>query len=92
MYYVYILKSLKDGKLYTGATQNLEKRLYEHQIGKNLSTKTRRPLILVHTEYFENRSEACKRERFLKTPKGTFEKYQILKNFESNQIETGLGH
>jgi len=83
MYYVYILKSLKDGKLYTGATANLKKRLDEHNIGKSVATRHRRPLVLIHFERFESRAEALRRERYLKTPKGSFEKFQICQNIES---------
>ncbi len=44
-YYVYILQNDKDGKMYTGFTQNLELRFESHQSGKVMSTKDRRPVI-----------------------------------------------
>ncbi|MFA5021739.1 MAG: GIY-YIG nuclease family protein [Patescibacteria group bacterium] len=44
MFYVYILKSLTDNKLYIGYSNNLQRRLKEHNSGKNLSTEYRRPL------------------------------------------------
>ncbi|MFH1543063.1 MAG: GIY-YIG nuclease family protein [Patescibacteria group bacterium] len=46
IYYVYVLKSKKDSKLYYGFTRNLNKRLVEHNSGKVTSTKYRRPLHL----------------------------------------------
>ncbi|MEI8249097.1 MAG: GIY-YIG nuclease family protein [Candidatus Taylorbacteria bacterium] len=46
MFYVYILQSKKDGNLYIGRTNNVERRVGEHNIGKVSSTKSRRPLVL----------------------------------------------
>ena len=65
-FWVYILKSDKDGKLYIGQTSNLEKRLLAHETGRVKSTKYRRPLRLVHVEEFESRCMAMRRERELK--------------------------
>lgn len=65
-YYVYILKSLKDGKFYTGCTADVKKRLAQHNNGMVRSTKARRPLKLVYWETFATRSEAMRRERRLK--------------------------
>jgi len=70
-YYLYILKSLKDKKLYVGVTKNLIKRIKEHNSGIARATKCRRPLILVWSENYKTLSEARKREWFLKnTPQG----------------------
>jgi len=69
-YVVYILKSDKDGKLYTGHTVDLERRLSEHNSGKVRSTRNRRPLAVVYEEYYGNKSEAYARERYLKSPEG----------------------
>ena len=67
---LYVLRSLKDGKLYTGVTSNLKRRLAEHNAGKVRSTATRRPLILVYSERFGSRIEAAARERYFKTAEG----------------------
>ena len=69
-YYTYILKSSKDGKLYTGYTKNLKLRLEEHKKGKVESTKNRRPLELIYYETCLNRSDATHREKYLKTYHG----------------------
>jgi putative endonuclease len=70
MYYVYVLKSEKDSKLYIGHTDNLDRRLSEHNSGKVRSTSARKPFILIRTEKFPTRSEARWRERHLKTAWG----------------------
>jgi putative endonuclease len=70
MFTVYILKSLKDHKRYIGFTENLERRIREHNSGLVKSTKHRRPLILIHTDNFETKKEAEDKEKFYKTGKG----------------------
>ena len=70
MFYVYILRSEKDGKRYIGFTANLERRLSEHQTGCVTSTKNRRPLQLIYTEEFSNKLEAEQREKFFKSGQG----------------------
>ena len=78
-FYVYILLSLKDGKFYTGFTTNLKKRLQEHARGEVKSTVSRRPLKLVHYEYFVNEGDARAREVFLKSGFGRDQLRQALK-------------
>ncbi len=50
MHYVYVLLSLKDEKFYIGLTGDLQRRLKEHNTGKNISTKSRLPLKLLYYE------------------------------------------
>lgn len=66
MYYVYILKSLKDEKLYIGSTNDLKRRLSEHNSGLNRSTKARRPFEIRYYEACSNEYDARKREYALK--------------------------
>ncbi len=66
-YYVYILFSLKDKGLYIGFTTNLRSRLSYHARGEVRSTINRRPLKLIHYEYFINEEDAKSREIFLKS-------------------------
>lgn len=70
MHYVYILRSLKDDGFYIGCTQNVENRLLEHNKGKTLSLKKRRPLIVVYTEKYCSITDAFKREKQIKSYKG----------------------
>jgi putative endonuclease len=67
MYYVYVLYSHKDGKNYTGFTNNLELRFEQHQKGQVTSTKRRRPLELIYFEACIMEKDALKREKYLKT-------------------------
>jgi putative endonuclease len=66
----YVLFSLTDGTLYIGHSSNLRQRLTEHFDGKVLSTVSRRPLRLIHVEYFLSDDDARRRERYFKTSKG----------------------
>ena len=68
--YVYILRSFKDNKRYIGLTNNLEKRLSQHNSGKVIATRNRKPFELIYFEKFGNRTEAAQREKFFKTGKG----------------------
>jgi len=70
MYYVYILLSLKDKKFYIGSTSNLKQRKIDHDAGNVDSTRNRRPLKLLCYECYLTRSEAMKRERYLKSSDG----------------------
>ncbi|AFN73884.1 GIY-YIG catalytic domain protein [Melioribacter roseus P3M-2] len=70
MYTVYVLYSRRFNKIYIGQTENLERRLSEHNNG--ISTYTRRymPWEVIYTEEYSTRPEALKRERQLKSQKG----------------------
>lgn len=67
MNYVYILHSKVDNNLYVGCTNDLKKRLKEHNSKRVLATKNRAPLELVFYESFINKSDAFAREQWLKT-------------------------
>jgi len=66
MYYVYIIKSIKDKQLYIGYTNNLPRRIKEHNSKLNISTKSRTPFKLVYYEAYHNQQDAIKRESNLK--------------------------
>ena len=72
MYFVYILQSKKDGKHYIGFTDNLNRRLKQHNKGSKAtpSTRNRGPFHLVYCEQTENRKTARQRERYLKSGAG----------------------
>jgi len=63
----FILESLKDGKFYTGYTNDLKRRLREHNEGKIFFTVPRRPFKLVYYEAYLHKEDAKEREKFFKT-------------------------
>ena len=69
-YCVYALKSLERNYIYVGMTNNVERRLVEHNNGYNKTTKPYRPFVLILTEEFSSRPEARSREKELKTTTG----------------------
>ena len=66
-YYTYVLRSLKDGKNYTGYTKNLKLRFEQHCNGEVESTKNRRPLDVIYFEACLNQQDATHREKYFKT-------------------------
>ncbi len=79
MYYVYVLKSLLNQRLYTGYSNNVEKRLEQHNSGKTKYTSHTGPYKLVYKETYSTRLEAARRERFLKSGKGRAFLKEVLK-------------
>ena len=69
-YYIYILKSEKDGANYVGYTSDLKERLAFHNAEKVQSTKNRLPMKLIYFEDCLNQQDATKREKYLKTAWG----------------------
>jgi putative endonuclease len=70
MWYVYILKSLRDKKYYTGYTGDLRKRFKQHNNGAVYSTRHRNPLVIVYYEAGLDEEKAQLREKYLKTSWG----------------------
>ncbi|MBU0709921.1 MAG: GIY-YIG nuclease family protein [Candidatus Omnitrophica bacterium] len=66
MYYVYIIKSERNNNIYVGNSNNVAKRLTEHNRGDVSSTKNHTPYKLVYYEAFLDRKDAIGRERKLK--------------------------
>jgi putative endonuclease len=81
MYYVYVLKSKKDKKLYTGCTNDLQKRFNEHNKNTVLSTKGRAPFVLIYYEACINQQDSYSREKYLKTGMGKRYLKNRLKRF-----------
>jgi len=79
MNFTYVLKC-KDDTYYTGWTNNLEKRIKDHNDGKGAKyTKPRRPVELAYYEIFETKEEAMKREYAIKKMTRA-EKEELIKN------------
>lgn len=66
MFYVYLMKSERNGRVYTGYTTDLKKRMSDHQHGKSPYTKRNRPYTLIYYEAYISKVDAQKRERSLK--------------------------
>ena len=70
MFYIYVIKSKKNGSFYIGYTADLKNRLVEHNRGLNLSTKAYVPWEIIYYEACLNKSDANRREKYLKTTQG----------------------
>lgn len=81
MYAVYVLRSLKDGKLYSGYTSDLKSRLKYHNDGKVESTKHRRPFKVIYCEGYLHQQDATAREKFFKTQWGRNYLRRVLNNY-----------
>ncbi len=66
MFYVYMLRSKKDDKLYLGSTNDLKRRFTEHNAGKVISTRLRKNLELIYYKSYNNEKQARIREHNLK--------------------------
>jgi putative endonuclease len=74
--HVYAIKSELNQRIYVGMSEDVDKRLNQHNMGKTKSTKGYRPWQLLYTESCENRVVARKREKYLKSGIGK----EFLKN------------
>ncbi len=81
MYYVYIQRSLKDLRFYTGITDNIGRRLSQHNIGysSTRSTKNRGPFELVFAQECQDRLKARQLEKLLKSGAGRELRDELLK-------------
>lgn len=87
MFFVYILHSENDNRLYTGFTNNITRRMGEHNNGKVKSTRHRRPLKLIYYEAYTDKNDAMNREIFLKSGSGKrYLKKQLRVYFEKNNL------
>jgi len=84
MFYVYLLKSLTDGKHYIGQTDDIDERLRRHNDGYVAATRGRRPLVLLGHESFLSRDEARYREFSLK--KSATERKKFYEKFEKTEL------
>jgi len=82
---VYILRSDSTGGFYIGQGKDLLMRLKKHNNGESRSTKGGRPWRLVYSEEFPTRSDAVRREQFLKSPKGWKELKEIKEKITSER-------
>jgi len=79
MYFVYILMSDRDKRTYVGFSDNIERRLTQHNAGQVTATKHRRPLRIFHLEEVQTIKEAKERERWWKSGRGRNELKKLFK-------------
>ncbi|MDO8183507.1 MAG: GIY-YIG nuclease family protein [bacterium] len=70
MHYVYILKGKKDSSHYVGITEDLKKRIQDHNSGSARYSKTKKPFSLVWYCAFLNKTKALQFEKYLKHGSG----------------------
>ncbi|KKU29305.1 MAG: hypothetical protein UX80_C0004G0082 [Candidatus Amesbacteria bacterium GW2011_GWA2_47_11b] len=70
MYYVYLLRSKVSGKVYTGFTADLRRRLSQHLSGQVHTTSRMGEIELIYYEAFMSKIDAVRREKYLKTTMG----------------------
>ena len=76
MFTVYVLRSLKNYRLYIGCTNNLTRRIIEHNTEQSKYTSLTKPFKIIYKEEYSTLLDARRRERFFKTGKGR----ELLKN------------
>lgn len=79
MFFVYVIRSKRNGRFYVGISVNVEKRLKEHNSKKTRSTSGYIPWELCFFESFDTRIEARKREIYLKSGVGK----EYIKNYRT---------
>jgi putative endonuclease len=84
MFYVYVLKSLKDERHYIGYTKDLQQRIKDHNRGKSPSVKLRAPFVLVYQEICPSRLQAIRREKQIKAYKGGIAFKKLIFNDKLN--------
>ena len=80
MHGVYVLESKKDKSLYIGYSNDIKRRLREHNEGKSLATRKKHPFKLIYCELFAIRADALEREKYLKSGWGRNYLKRTLKN------------
>ena len=83
-WFVYALRSVKDGELYIGISQDPDKRLKSHNRGVTESTRSRRPFVMVFQEECNSRREAREKEKYYKSGIGR----EILKKSNSSVAQS----
>ena len=84
-YFVYILKSRKNGKYYVGSSKNVELRLFQHNAGYSKSTKNGVPWELKLAEEYESLAEAMNREAEIKKMKSRKWIEELLERRSANK-------
>ena len=85
MWYVYILYSASSGKTYTGFSNDVQRRLTEHNVSESKGFTLRyRPWVLIRSEIYSTKTEAMEREKFLKSGRGREQVKEFVSDFLNN--------
>ena len=90
-YFIYILYSDKSNHYYIGSAADPDERLARHNAGATPSTKSGRPWNLVYTEVFSSKTDALKRELYLKRMKSSINLENLIKKRNPMQGSTSVG-
>ena len=88
-YFTYILLSLKSGKFYIGSSDDIERRLQDHNWSRTPSTKSGIPWKVVYWEVFESRAEAVSREFEIKSKKSRKYIEKLIDGFINSNSSSG---
>ena len=86
MYFVYVLRNQASRRHYTGHTGDLTQRLGQHNHDVSKSTKNRGHWELVYEEECDSRSEAMRREKYLKSGKGREELRRLIERKAASSV------
>jgi len=86
MYFVYVIQSKKDSRLYRGFTNNLKRRLKEHNQGLAEYSAPWKPWKLIYCEVFLNKEDALEREQYLKSGWGRRYIKKTLRHYFQNKV------
>ena len=92
MFYVYILLNEAGTRTYTGVSDDVNKRLEEHNAGRVKSSRPYRPYKIIYTESFATLSEARQKEKFYKSITGRRKLREIINRVNSNCFVESLDH
>ena len=90
-YFIYILHSSKSNRYYIGSASDPDKRLIRHNAGATPSTKSGRPWKIVYTEIFPSKTDALKREIYLKRMKSSIYLENLISKSQTNQGAIPVG-
>ncbi len=86
VFIVYVIESVNHDFIYVGLTDNLERRLYQHNHKLGRSTKPYAPYKLIYTESLDDRASARKREKYLKSTSGKIFLRKTLAKPDNNPL------
>lgn len=85
-FYVYVIRSRRDGENYIGYTKDLRRRLEEHWGSKSFATQYRLPMDLIYYEACLSEADAKQREKYLKTTAGRRFLAKRLRHFKADAV------